>query len=127
MPLLHSVPLAQKYPISGYIKLPAALQPFVNLPIMDHVVVVAKPSGDVSGGLEHYREVGRAGALLLLRMRGGGIPAAAWSGKVKRPLGVPPRPCVLYWPLGSARNQPPGLAPRRRCPRMSGGGRPSLQ
>lgn len=46
----------QKYPISGYIKLPAALQPFVNLPIMDHVVVVAKPSGDVSGGLEHYRE-----------------------------------------------------------------------
>lgn len=47
----------QKYPISGYIKLPAALQPFVNLPIMDHVVVVAKPSGDVSGGLEHYREV----------------------------------------------------------------------
>jgi hypothetical protein len=51
----------QKYPISGYIKLPAALQPFVNLPIMDHVVVVAKPTGDISGGLEHYREVQGAG------------------------------------------------------------------
>ena len=49
--------LPQRYPISGYIKLPYALQPFVQLPIMDHVVVVAKPSGDVSGGLEKYREV----------------------------------------------------------------------
>lgn len=46
----------QRYPIAGYIKLPYALQPFVQLPIMDHVVVVAKPSGDVSGGLENYRE-----------------------------------------------------------------------
>lgn len=51
-------PGLQRYPISGYIKLPYALQPFVQLPIMDHVVVVAKPSGDVSGGLENYREVG---------------------------------------------------------------------
>lgn len=46
----------QKYPIAGYVKLPAALQPFVQLPYLDHVIVVAKPSGDVSGGLEGYRE-----------------------------------------------------------------------
>ncbi|EFN59064.1 expressed protein [Chlorella variabilis] len=46
----------QKYPIAGYVKLPYALQPFVQLPYLDHVVVVAKPSGDVSGGLENYRE-----------------------------------------------------------------------
>ena len=61
-PSLPSPPLPplQRYPISGYIKLPAALQPFVQLPIMDHVIVVAKPSGDISGGLENYREVGAA-------------------------------------------------------------------
>ena len=50
-------PSPQKYPIAGYVKLPYALQPFVQLPYLDHVVVVAKPSGDVSGGLENYREV----------------------------------------------------------------------
>lgn len=54
----HITLVLQRYPISGYIQLPMALQPFVQLPIMDHVIVVAKPSGDVSGGLEHYREVG---------------------------------------------------------------------
>lgn len=54
-------PPPQRYPISGYIKLPYALQPFVQLPIMDHVVVVAKPSGDVSGGLENYREASAGG------------------------------------------------------------------
>ena len=54
---MHLPPPLQRYPISGYIKLPAALQPCVQLPIMDHVIVVAKPSGDISGGLDNYREV----------------------------------------------------------------------
>ena len=49
-------PCPQRYPIVGYINLPSALQPFVSLPNLDHVVVVAKPSGDVSGGLDGYRD-----------------------------------------------------------------------
>lgn len=76
---LLSCPTLQKYPIAGYVKLPAALTPFVSLPSLDHVVVVAKPTGDVSGGLENYREVGWSACLFpcffLLRTvagRGGG-------------------------------------------------------
>lgn len=51
----------QKYPIAGYVKLPSTLKPFVSLPSLDHVVVVAKPTGDVSGGLDNYREARQGG------------------------------------------------------------------
>ncbi|GAB4819106.1 hypothetical protein N2152v2_006152 [Parachlorella kessleri] len=46
-----------KYPIASYVKLPSALQPFVNLPGLDHYMVVARPTMDKSGGLAGYREV----------------------------------------------------------------------
>lgn len=44
-----------RYPISSYVKLPAALQPFVELPWLDHYLVVARPTMDKSGGLHNYR------------------------------------------------------------------------
>lgn len=46
----------QKYPIASYVKLPAPLQPFLQLPILDHYLIVGRPTADKSGGLELYRE-----------------------------------------------------------------------
>lgn len=47
----------QRYPIVSYVSLPAVLQPFVALPFLDHVLLIGRPTGDKSGGLDGYRAV----------------------------------------------------------------------
>lgn len=98
-PTLKTAP--QKYPIAGYVKLPAALQPFVQLPYLDHVIVVAKPSGDISGGLEHYREVRPAS----------GAWQAVWSVSFE-----PARPSLqVCYQLGSRQQPARPLCTQRRA------------
>lgn len=46
----------QKYPLANYVKLPVVLQPFLNLPVLDHYLIVGRPTADKSGGLELYRQ-----------------------------------------------------------------------
>ena len=47
----------QRYPIASYIQLPGVLQPFVQMPGLDHILLIGRPTADVSGGLQGYRDV----------------------------------------------------------------------
>lgn len=47
----------QRYPIASYIQLPGVLAPFVQLPGLDHILLIGRPTADPSGGLREYRDV----------------------------------------------------------------------
>lgn len=47
----------QRYPIATYVQLPPMLAPFVQLPGLDHILLIGRPTADVSGGMAGYRDV----------------------------------------------------------------------
>lgn len=44
-------------PLKGYVNLPSVLQPFLNLPYLDHYLIIGRPTMAPSCGLAKYREV----------------------------------------------------------------------
>lgn len=84
----------QRYPMGTYVQLPSVLQPFLGLPGLDHILCVARPTMDKSGGLEGYRNVtpksvrSRAPFLIVVDDPGKKV-ADLWSGGTYLWLEIP--------------------------------------